>query len=608
MGAPMGQNAVDTAWRATTQRVTSCRAGILLALAALLLTFAAAVPAPASAYRASGTTGWTWQNPRPQGNPLACVKFVDASHGWAVGGKGAIVATTDGGSCWRAQPSGTTEHLYGVTFLDDATGWAVGAKGTILFTADGGHSWVPQASGTSIDLRSVCFVDARHGWAVGFSAWQNDTGAIETSGAIVATTDGGATWRTPSPDQNWGYVGASFVDAMNGWVVGLYGEILATADGGATWTQQSQNAASTLRAVAFTDALHGCAVGRNYFTDSRVALVTSDGGVTWRQSYSRKAAGNEDYADLLSVAFSDRAHGWAVGDSTNVLATVDGGETWHKQSRPSGIRYLAQGDAVSVSAVDAQHAWALESSSFDEAGAALLVTSDAGATWDCRGADTFTHFTAVAFADLKHGWAAGYNHLTKSVEILATVNGGVTWRVCLHRDYIRPFEALSAVDAKHCWAAHYSPGIGIIWRTTNGGATWAYTAKSGDWEVGYGDLAFVSRTRGWAVSGGQIRTTGDGGVTWTDQKPATRESMRGAAFINARQGWVVGGSGAVIVTANGGATWRARSSGTRKDLARVAFVDGRHGWAVGAEGRPRIGGRGWPCCSHSACKGRAPGE
>ncbi len=37
-------------------------------------------------------TGWSWQNPKPQGNSLESVHFVSATTGWAVGNAGTILA------------------------------------------------------------------------------------------------------------------------------------------------------------------------------------------------------------------------------------------------------------------------------------------------------------------------------------------------------------------------------------------------------------------------------------------------------------------------------------------------------------------------------------
>ncbi len=71
---------------------------------------------------------WFWQNPLPTGNKLRAVYFVNATTGWAVGELGTILRTTDGGSSWVSQTSGTTDVLVGVFFTDAMTGTAVGGS------------------------------------------------------------------------------------------------------------------------------------------------------------------------------------------------------------------------------------------------------------------------------------------------------------------------------------------------------------------------------------------------------------------------------------------------------------------------------------------------
>jgi hypothetical protein len=55
-----------------------------------------------------------------------------------VGANGTILRTTDGGSTWKEQSSGTSELLKGVCFTDAHTGIIVGDHGIILRTTDGG--------------------------------------------------------------------------------------------------------------------------------------------------------------------------------------------------------------------------------------------------------------------------------------------------------------------------------------------------------------------------------------------------------------------------------------------------------------------------------------
>ncbi len=60
---------------------------------------------------------WFWQNPLPTGNSLQSVKFISTTVGWAVGVGGTILRTTDGGTTWTLQSSGTFNDLYGVSPL-----------------------------------------------------------------------------------------------------------------------------------------------------------------------------------------------------------------------------------------------------------------------------------------------------------------------------------------------------------------------------------------------------------------------------------------------------------------------------------------------------------
>jgi photosystem II stability/assembly factor-like uncharacterized protein len=127
----------------------------------------------------SGPSGWFWQNPLPQGNPLNDVAFADANTATAVGYLGTVLRTTDGGATWVSQTSGTTNPLYDVSFTDANTGVVVGPGGTILGTTDAGATWVTQASGTMYSLQAVSFTNANMGTVVG------------ESGTIVRTVDGG---------------------------------------------------------------------------------------------------------------------------------------------------------------------------------------------------------------------------------------------------------------------------------------------------------------------------------------------------------------------------------------------------------------------------------
>ena len=107
--------------------------------------------------------------------------------------------------------------LHDVCFIDAACGWAVGDRGVIWHTDDGGRNWQLQDSGTSCSLRSVWFVNPQHGWAAGgFSHPYTHT----SSGVVLLTRDGGRHWfhdpklLLPALRQ------LRFFDQRQGWAVG----------------------------------------------------------------------------------------------------------------------------------------------------------------------------------------------------------------------------------------------------------------------------------------------------------------------------------------------------------------------------------------------------
>jgi photosystem II stability/assembly factor-like uncharacterized protein len=247
-----------------------------------------------------GGTTWTEQT-SGTGNILYGVSVIDANTATAVGDFGTIVRTTDGGANWTSQTSGVSLLLLNVCFTDVNTGTVVGFGGTVLRTTDGGANWTPQTSGTAFNLWGVSFVDANVGTAVG------------ESGVIIRTDNGGSQWTTQTSGTETAINSVSFTDANTGTAVGGSGLILRTTNGGADWISQSTGSIS-FRSVSFTDANTGTAVG-----DVGVMVRTTNAGVTW----SNQISGTRNL--LRSVYFSDANTGTAVGYAGTILRTTDGG-------------------------------------------------------------------------------------------------------------------------------------------------------------------------------------------------------------------------------------------------------------------------------------------
>ncbi len=69
-------------------------------------------------------------------------------HWWVVGRPGSVALhSPDRGRTWEMVRTGQTMPLHGLVFLDEQHGWAVGELGTILATMDGGKTWRIQHRG-----------------------------------------------------------------------------------------------------------------------------------------------------------------------------------------------------------------------------------------------------------------------------------------------------------------------------------------------------------------------------------------------------------------------------------------------------------------------------
>jgi photosystem II stability/assembly factor-like uncharacterized protein len=245
-----------------------------------------------------GGASWAFQPFYFDGNEGGAndVFFLDQNTGVVSGsvfdGRGAIARTTDAGVNWSTLFF--DQAIEGIAFPTAASGFAVGAGGRILHTSDNGTTWTEQTSGTTANLHDVSFAsDALRGITVG------------DGGVILRTTNGGqlSDWleqKVSSDDGatddqvGWSVVFAgttAFVSAPNTTVGSNSGQgaVYVFTKSNGTWTQTQKLTAddgAAGDAFGISIALSGStaiigAPNTNTFQGS--AYVFTESGGTWNQ-------------------------------------------------------------------------------------------------------------------------------------------------------------------------------------------------------------------------------------------------------------------------------------------------------------------------------------
>lgn len=301
--------------------------------------------------------------------------------------------------------------------------------------------------------------------APGVRAW-----ACGEVGTVLATADGGATWKRQRFYLSESGVDVAFCDARTGWLVTDAGSVLRTVDAGASW-KVVKKCRLQFKALAAASRSTACAVAVDGAAgDLGEALVmrTTDGGQTWARSRFGEA-------QLVDIAFADARRGVLVA-LDSIWTTRDGGRSWRLRER-LGMSVLA-----SVVTGDVEHAWVAGWDTRD--GQPFVVTTaDAGASWRRMRVDVAASAPGILQPGqlaAAGGVMAGQNDdrtrlwITCAAGVLASRDGGKNWR--LHKVAAGQPSALAAADERHLLAT--TTGQPIL-ASRDGGETWAAFGHEG---------------------------------------------------------------------------------------------------------------------------------
>jgi len=375
------------------------------------------------------------------------VAAIDANHAFAVGENGHVLATTNGGSTWNVQLSGTSYQLNGTSFVSGTIGWAVGNNGTVIRTSSGGLTWSSLSQNITHNLYGIHAISQLQAWVVG------------ASGTILKTVNG-VTFVAQSSGVITDLRGVYFKDNLVGWAVGDNGVILKTTNGGSSWIKITSGVSSRLNAVFFYDLQTGFIAG-----DSGVILRTSDGGASWVSQSANMWDGmtystlTNDMKDItMSPSLDEYVDGEEVSgqfNGTNKNCTVmnvpvtrgDGMGT--TTNNPADITVTVNDVAVTVdsligssgqiilhdaprhcdtvkvyywhkisSGIFRGYVWAVGT------GGKIIRTDNLGSQWITQTSNTAYDLQGVEFVDRYKGWVVG-----ALSTIRHTIDSGDTWTI-----------------------------------------------------------------------------------------------------------------------------------------------------------------------------------
>jgi photosystem II stability/assembly factor-like uncharacterized protein len=228
----------------------------------------------------------------------------------AVGERGVVALSDDGGQQWRQAPVSVSVTLTSVRFANERVGMAVGHAGVVLATSDRGETWKLVLDGRRIAQTALDQARAR-----------GDVKAIKDAEQLV--TDG--------PDKP--LLDVLLIDERRAWVVGAYGLALATEDGGASWSSWANR-------LDNPKAQHLYAVRKRGETvllagEQGLLLLSRDGGQTFQRLES-PYRGSWFTAELI-----DDSTLVVAGLRGNAWRSVDGGASWAALPAPPGASITA---------------------------------------------------------------------------------------------------------------------------------------------------------------------------------------------------------------------------------------------------------------------------
>lgn len=222
----------------------------------------------------------------------------------AVGQRGHIVASTDGGQSWTQAAVPVSSDLTAVHFVDAKVGYATGHDGVVLGTRDGGRSW-------------ECLLDGKRANALVLDHMKRRVAAPDASDTDRKLLEEAQRNADAGPDKP--FLDLCFTSAEEGFVVGAYGLIMRTTDGGRNWESWFDRADNAGLLNLYSICV---AQGAHYIAGEGGLLLKLD-----RDAKRFQALPSPYKGSFFGIA-PTRAGVLAYGMRGNAFLSEDAGATW----------------------------------------------------------------------------------------------------------------------------------------------------------------------------------------------------------------------------------------------------------------------------------------
>lgn len=348
-----------------------------------------------------------------------------------------------------------------------------------------------------------------------------------------------------------------------------------------------------------------------------VLLKTTDGGAHWVEQFRFSGAGGIDYIDFSRngrdgrmawfeggpVSASGQPLAIATPEVLKVYATHDGGAHWKVESAvpqnnppksstppaywPGGAEFFLPGTA---------DGWQVRVPSNSQLPIVLMHTVDGGGTWtQLSELPAGSRDGAPYFSDARNGWYIVSDSRSFSFDgsgrpipftppiyqLYVSHDGGLSWAPLTlslpsisaeadmdthieqpimfdSKNGVLPIKVMAGPTSTQAQPSK-SRDLSLILKTSDGGNHWgSLTQVPGTPEDGA--ILFLSSDHWLASSGGMLRETHDGGLTWATRRVLAdgfTMSMASWNTIPPDVIWAQVGAGGLVRSTDGGRTWEA---------------------------------------------------